>query len=36
MMNFQELKKFSIQRLSDLVENNTDMQLLKDVLSCDI
>jgi adenosylcobyric acid synthase len=33
---FEELKKFSIQRLSNLVENNTDMQLLKDVLSCDI
>lgn len=34
--HFQELKKFSIQRLSDLVENNIDMQLLEKVLDCDI
>ncbi|BDZ67976.1 cobyric acid synthase CobQ [Methanobacterium ferruginis] len=34
--HFQELKKFSIQRLSDLVENNLDMRLLQNVLQCDI
>ncbi|BDZ70754.1 cobyric acid synthase CobQ [Methanobacterium petrolearium] len=33
---FEELKKFSIQRLSDLVENNIDMRLLEDVLRCHI
>lgn len=34
--NFQELRRFSIQRLSDLVEDNIDMQLLQDVLQFDI
>jgi adenosylcobyric acid synthase len=33
---FAELKKFSIQRLSDLVENNLDMQLLEEVIHFDI
>jgi len=34
--HFQELKKFSIQRLSDLVEDNLDMDLLQKVLSYEI
>ena len=34
--DFQELKQFSIQRLSDLVENNIDLQVLQDVLQFDI
>ena len=33
---FTELKKFSIQRLSDLVENNLDMKLLEEVLHFEI
>ncbi len=33
---FMELKKFSIQRLSDLVENNLDMRLLEEVIDFDI
>lgn len=34
--DFQELKSFSIQRLSDLVENNIDMKILQDVLQYEI
>ncbi|NYB51363.1 MAG: cobyric acid synthase CobQ [Methanobacteriaceae archaeon] len=34
--DFQELKKFSIQRLSNLVEENIDMQLLQDVIGFEI
>ncbi|WP_321421047.1 cobyric acid synthase CobQ [uncultured Methanobacterium sp.] len=34
--HFQELKRFSIQRLSDLVEDNLDMNLLQNVLSYEI
>lgn len=33
---FTELKKFSIQRLSDLVENNLDINLLEEVLHFNI
>lgn len=33
---FKELKQFSIQRLSDLVENNIDMHILQEVLRFEI
>ncbi len=34
--HFHELKKFSIQRLSDLVENNLDMDQVQEVLNFEI